>query len=217
MLSLLGRFTWFNFFATLASLAVIAFFVFPARSFAQAFIAYKMGDPTAKYQGRMTFNPLVHMDKFGIAVLFLCGLGFVKPVPTNPRNFRNPRRGIILTSLAGPAMGLLMGFLGVAAFRIAVLFMHDMYAIASLQYLLVNSFALLNIELAILTLLPIPFFDGYQILSLFLPGKWLYWVESNSMMISMFVLILLVSGVIWRPLSWLSVQIVNGMLAMVGF
>lgn len=217
MLYLLGRdFSWFTFLMQLAVLALIAFVVFPARGFAQAYVAYKLGDPTAKYNGRMTMNPLAHIDKFGIVVLFLCGLGFVKPVPINPHNFKNPRRGMILTALAGPVMGLLMGFLGVVAYRIAAIFVTDYIVLQKLFIILVQLFAVLNVQLAILTLLPIPFFDGYQILSMFLPGRWVYWVESNSMMISIFVLILILSGALGYPLSWLTSLVVNGMLLLVG-
>ena len=97
-----GHLDWFTIVANLAVLCVV---VFPARGMAQAFVAYKLGDPTAKYNGRLSMNPLAHMDKYGIVVLFLCGLGFIKPIPINSRNFRNPRRDMILTILAGPVMG----------------------------------------------------------------------------------------------------------------
>ncbi len=217
MLYLLGQeFSWFTFIMQLAVLALIAFVVFPARGFAQAFVAYKLGDPTGKYAGRMTMNPLAHIDKFGIVVLFLCGLGFVKPVPINAHNFKNPRRDLILTALAGPVMGLLMGFLGVAVYRIAALFVTEYVTLYKLFTILITLFARLNIQLAILTLLPIPFFDGYQILAMFLPGRWVYWVESNSMMVSIFVLILIVSGLLNVPLNFLTNLVVNGMLFLVG-
>lgn len=211
-----GNFSLLNFIIELVVLALIAFVVFPARGFAQAFVAYKLGDPTAKYNGRMTMNPLAHIDKFGIIVLFLCGLGFVKPVPINPRNFRNPRRDIILTMLAGPVMGLLMGVLGVALYRIAALFATDLATIYKLQFIFIQLFAGLNIQLAILTLLPLPFFDGYQILSMFLPPKWTYYIEQNSMMVSIFVLVLIVSGALNVPLSFLSNLVLSGILAMFG-
>lgn len=218
MLQLLfsGDFSLLNFIIELVVLALIAFVVFPARGFAQAFVAYKLGDPTAKYNGRMTMNPLAHIDKFGIIVLFLCGLGFVKPVPINPRNFRNPRRDIILTMLAGPVMGLLMGVLGVALYRIAALFATDLATIYKLQFIFIQLFAGLNIQLAILTLLPLPFFDGYQILSMFLPPKWTYYIEQNSMMVSIFVLVLIVSGALNIPLSFLSNLVLSGIMAMFG-
>lgn len=106
-----GHLDWFTIVANLAVLCVVAFVVFPARGMAQAFVAYNLGDPTAKYNGRLSMNPLAHMDKYGIVVLFLCGLGFIKPIPINSRNFRNPRRDMILTILAGPVMGLLVGML----------------------------------------------------------------------------------------------------------
>ena len=127
-----GHLDWFTIVANLAVLCVVAFVVFPARGMAQAFVAYKLGDPTAKYNGRLSMNPLAHMDKYGIVVLFLCGLGFIKPIPINSRNFRNPRRDMILTILAGPVMGLLVGMLGVALYRVGLLFVTSAASVSKL-------------------------------------------------------------------------------------
>lgn len=199
-----GQLDWFTIVANLAVLCVVAFVVFPARGMAQAFVAYKLGDPTAKYNGRLTMNPLAHMDKYGIVVLFLCGLGFIKPIPINSRNFRNPRRDMILTILAGPVMGLLVGMLGVALYRVGLLFVTSAASVSKLWLILEYMFAETNVRLAVLMLLPLPFFDGYQILSFFLPPKWVYFIEQNGMMISLVVLVLLVSGALSVPLDAIS-------------
>jgi Zn-dependent proteases len=199
-----GHLDWFTIVANLAVLCVVAFVVFPARGMAQAFVAYKLGDPTAKYNGRLSMNPLAHMDKYGIVVLFLCGLGFIKPIPINSRNFRNPRRDMILTILAGPVMGLLVGMLGVALYRVGLLFVTSAASVSKLWLILEYMFAETNVRLAVLMLLPLPFFDGYQILSFFLPPKWVYFIEQNGMIISLVVLVLLVSGALSVPLDAIS-------------
>lgn len=211
-----GQVTLLGIVMELAVLTLIGFVVFPARGYAQAYIAYKLGDPTAKYNGRLTMNPLRHIDKFGLIVLYVCGLGFIKPVPINYRNFRYPRRDTILCSLAGPAMGLLMGLLGVGVFRILSLFVVDIRAISILYVMFVELFAYYNIALAILTLLPIPFFDGYTILSFFLPPKWVFFIEQNATMVSFVVLVLILSGALNIPLSFLSNLVLRGFLFIFG-
>lgn len=211
-----GSFSLVDFIIQLAVLGFIAFVVFPARGCAQALVAYKLGDPTAKYSGRLTMTPLAHIDKFGVIVLFVSGLGFIKPVPLNPRNFRSPRRGVILTALAGPAMGFLMGLLGVGIFRITTFFVTDYATFYKLADIFVTYFAGINIQLAILTLLPIPFFDGYTVLSFFLPPKWVYFIEQNSMMVSLIVLVLIVSGALGTPIALLSNLVLRGFLFLFG-
>ena len=79
--------------------------------FAHGFAAYKMGDNTAKYNGRLSLNPLDHLDPLGTICLFLCGFGWAKPVPINPYNFRNRRLGIVVVSLAGPVMNFFIALI----------------------------------------------------------------------------------------------------------
>lgn len=212
-----GQYDLLTLLIVLAIYMVIAFVVFPARGFAQAYIANQLGDPTARLAGRMTMNPRAHIDLFGTIVLFLCGIGFVKPIPMNPRNFRKPRTGIIFTALAGPVMGVLMGAVGIAFYRICLLFVKDYQTVSFLYLILVQIFALTNIQLAVFTLLPLPFLDGYTILSLFLPAKWVYFIQSNSMYATLLVLILIFSGAIDYPVSFLSNLILNGIGFLFGF
>ena len=212
-----GQFDLFTLLIMVTIYMVIAFVVFPARGFAQAYIANQLGDPTARFSGRMTMNPRAHIDLFGTIILFVCGIGFVKPVPMNPHNFRKPRTGIILTALAGPVMGVLMGAIGIAIYRICLMFIKDYQLLSFLQLTLVQIFALTNIRLAVFTLLPLPFLDGYTILSLFLPPRWVYFIQSNSMYATLLVLILIFSGAVDYPVSFLSNLILNGIGFLFGF
>jgi len=78
--------------------------------FSHGWMAYKLGDPTAKLAGRLTMNPLVHLDPFGTLMIFLVRFGWAKPVPVNPRYFKEPKRDMLLVSVAGPGANMLLAF-----------------------------------------------------------------------------------------------------------
>ena len=82
------------------------------------YIANKLGDPTAKIYGRLTMNPLSHLDPIGTISMMLFGIGWAKPVPVNPMNFRNPKKGMAITGLAGPVSNLILAFTSLLSFRI---------------------------------------------------------------------------------------------------
>ena len=105
----------------LATVAVI-FLILPLYEYAHGLIAYKLGDPTAKQSGRLTLNPLASIDKVGTLGLLLFGIGWAKPVPVNPRYFRNPKRDMALTALAGPVSNILAGFVGTVVYYFLLYF-----------------------------------------------------------------------------------------------
>lgn len=147
---------------------------------AHAYVANRCGDTTAKMLGRLSLNPLRHIDPVGtILIPIVMGLlthfnfviGYAKPVPINWNQLRNPRRDMILVSLAGPFANLLMAFLWAACFKIAAL-MHPESSMAAL-FLLVTARAgmIINLVLAALNLLPIPPLDGSRVVSSLLPPR----------------------------------------------
>ena len=125
---------------------------------AHGWVAYRMGDPTARSLGRLSLNPLKHLDPIGTLLLFLFGFGWAKPVPIDVRNFRAPRKGFILVSAAGIAANILLAF-------VALLLLDLLYPLGSerLNYFL-SALALVNITLAAFNLIPIPPLDGSKIL-----------------------------------------------------
>ena len=98
----------------------VIFCVMPIHEFAHAFVAYKLGDDTARLSGRLTLNPLAHIDLVGALMIFLVGFGYAKPVPVNPRNFKNPKGGMAATALAGPISNLIMAFIFLLPRRVAL-------------------------------------------------------------------------------------------------
>ena len=138
---------------------------------AHGFIAYKLGDPTAKYLGRLSLNPLRHIDIVGALCMMLCGFGWAKPVPVDMRQFKNPKVGMALCAIAGPLTNLILGFLG------AFLYWGMILIFPSIAYnwyvmSLLSTFGILNIYLAIFNLIPLPPFDGSRIATAFLSDKY---------------------------------------------
>jgi len=138
--------------------------------YAHAYVANRLGDPTAKLMGRLTLNPLVHLDLLGTAMLFIAHIGWAKPVPVNPINFRNPKRDLLWVSLAGPAANLLLAFL----FGIALRIIGKGYLVGDMGVVLKMIWygMYINIILAVFNLFPIPPLDGSKILMGIIPDKY---------------------------------------------
>ena len=156
--------------------------------FSHAWVAYKLGDPTAKAEGRLTFNPLAHLDPLGTIMLILFRFGWGKPVPINEYNFKNPVVGTALSSIAGPTSNLLLALLTTAIFHIFT--PTNIFLNAFLLY-----FILINIVLMIFNLLPIPPLDGHKVIRALLPKSLRYgWesLESYSPYILIFTLFIIV-------------------------
>jgi Zn-dependent protease len=129
---------------------------------AHGWVAYRMGDPTAKWAGRLTLNPLKHLDPIGTLMLFLAGFGWARPVPVNFNNISDRRKGLIFVSSAGIIANILFAFLAFLFIRLFSTSFSGMTLI--LIYKVCQSVALINITLAALNLIPIPPLDGSKIL-----------------------------------------------------
>ncbi|WP_449240756.1 site-2 protease family protein [Desulfoscipio gibsoniae] len=165
--------------------------------FAHGWMADRLGDHTARHQGRLTLNPLAHIDPVGFLMLILFKFGWAKPVPVNPYNLRgDPARGMLLVSLAGPAANLVMALaasilLGVGLLRL-VPFAEYVYYIL---YLILQ----INVILAFFNLIPVPPLDGSKILAGLFPRQshFIYGMETYGTII---LLILLFTGVLGKVL-----------------
>lgn len=211
-----GMISFVELLAMLFSYAVLVFVMTPVHELAHAFVAYKLGDNTAKQSGRLTFDPLAHFDPFGTTMLVLFGVGFARPVPVNPYNFRNPKKGMALTALAGPVSNLLMAIVSVGVFRLCTFFVTNATALTVLYVILINVFARVNIGLAVFNLLPIPPLDGSKIFGYFMPDRWIHTMERYSQQISMILMLLLFVGVLDVPLAFLQELFCNLIGALFG-
>lgn len=135
--------------------------------FSHAWMANYLGDPTAKYHGRVSLNPLKHLDVFGTIMLFLVGLGWGKPVPVNPNNLKSPKRDSSLVSLAGPASNILVAILVAIPYKYLVMNGGAEWVVRLLQAVFD-----LNLLLAIFNLLPLPPLDGSKIIGVLVPRRY---------------------------------------------
>lgn len=192
-----------------SALAVI-FLTMPVHEAAHAWAATKLGDPTPRYQGRLSLNPFNHIDYFGSLCILLFGFGWAKPVQVNPRNFDNPKMGMAITAFAGPLSNLIVAF--ITAFIFAPLYK---FAILEQSHILLYIamfffyIAQINVSLAVFNLLPVPPLDGSRLLGIVLPDRIYYKIMQYERYIYYAVLILIFVGAFDLPLSFLSGKIMN--------
>lgn len=215
-------------------LAIILAVSIGLHEYAHAYVSYRLGDPTPKLQGRLTPNPLKHIDPIGFLMIFLIHFWWGKPVQINPMYYKNQRVGEVMVALAGPATNLVLAFFG-----ILLLIIYNKIWLIDLSNLLQiidflqrwywnipgdifaifrGKFVLLNIGLALFNLLPIPPLDGFRLVKM-ISWKVGEFVEKYTMYISIFFLILILwlgSGIIWNFLSTVSTAIFNVLFMILG-
>ena len=168
--------------------------------YAHARVAVAFGDPTPRIMGRLTLNPVAHLDPLGLIMLWIFQFGWAKPVPINPNNFVNRKAGMIWVSLAGPLANILVAFTVAVLFSLLVkldLLTGVMAKIAYITYMY-------NIMFAIFNLIPLPPLDGSRVLSVLLPGRqaeWFEQIEPYAPFILMGLIYLGVIGIIMNPLE----------------
>jgi Zn-dependent proteases len=172
---------------------------FSIHEFAHACTAKRFGDSTAEKEGRISLNPLVHIDFIGLLLFFFGGFGWAKPVPVNPLNFKNRKRDDLLVSLAGP----FANFLTLAAFAIIVKLIYifypslfDMPVYGNVVYDILTYFIWVNITMTIFNLLPIPPLDGSHILFDLLPDKCQAYQETFFKIGGILLIILVITDIL---------------------
>ncbi|MBQ9780353.1 MAG: site-2 protease family protein [Clostridia bacterium] len=211
---------------------------FSVHETAHGYTAYRLGDPTARSLGRLTLNPIKHIDPFGFICMMIFHVGWAKPVPVNARYFKNPKRDMALTGAAGPLSNLALAIIHLVILRIVMLFLTDacydeavtfvlstgqtvykgslIFTIYSLIVYLLYLGIVMNISLAIFNLIPVPPFDGSRIFYAVLPQK-LYWgVMKYERIIMMVMLVLFFFGFLETPLAWIFNKVTNGLFFVSG-
>ena len=187
---------------------------------AHGWAALKCGDRTAYNLGRLTLNPLKHLDPIGAVCMLVFGYGWAKPVPINTRNFRNHKRGMALTALAGPAANLLIGIIG----ALFAGFVNALYAylyitkasplllnIATYSWNLFYLTALYNFLLMAFNMIPVPPFDGSRVALTFLPTDTYFRIMryEQQIMIGILIAMMLLSRFGFSPFSWIANQLTD--------
>ncbi len=184
---------------------IVLLTAFPVHECAHALAAHWLGDDTAKNQGRISLNPLRHLDLFGTVFMLLAGFGWAKPVPINANNFKNRKVGMAVSSLAGPLSNVLMSYVSIVICKILT------YSSYGNSY--VNALAdvfwyatILNLGLAVFNLLPVPPLDGSRIFNLVLPEKLYFKVMKYENIIFGILFLSIWLGFLEKPLYFLQQQ-----------
>ena len=145
---------------------VAVIFVFAPHEFAHAYVAYQCGDPTAKMRGRMTLNPIKHLDVYGFVLCILAGFGWAKPVPIDPYNFKNYRRGLFLTSIAGVVTNYIIAFIVYPLYLLVIFYLPADGALLYLKdflYQTTLNIYVFSLGVFIFNLLPLNPLDGFRV------------------------------------------------------
>jgi|UniRef100_A0A7C3UWJ7 Zn-dependent protease len=162
--------------------------------YAHGFVALKLGDPTAKFSGRLTLNPLKHIDPLGLISAILFRIGWAKPVPIDPFNFSDRKKGLLLVSLSGPGANLFLAFLSGILARLTINF-------SSFLYQLFHFSVIYNLIFAFFNLIPIPPLDGSKVLSYILPEEAaFYYMELERYGFYFIFLIIIISNLLGIPI-----------------
>ena len=191
--------------------ALCVFLSLSVHEFAHGLAAYKMGDDTASLSGRLSLNPLRHLDPIGALCLFFFGFGWARPVPVNPMRFKKKKAGMVITSLAGPFSNFILAFVSVFFMRL-LKFAPEQGIFGQIAYLLgilTLNLAVMNISLGLFNLIPVPPLDGSKVLNAVLPAR-IYFKIMEYERYGFIVLILLINiPIVERLLNFCVIFIYN--------
>ncbi len=185
---------------------IVALIALPIHECAHGYAAYRMGDYTAKREGRLTLNPLAHFDIFGTIAMILFGFGWAKPVPINPLNFENPKKGMMISSLAGPMSNIGLAFISMVLYKLSYIpeYMGISGAFLSTVQMFLLYMITINITLGVFNLIPIPPLDGSRIATYFLPQRFYFKIMQYENLIFLGLIIALWFGVLDGPINFVS-------------
>lgn len=203
----------FNDLASLPYLGVALLAAVTVHEYAHAYVADRLGDPTPRSHGRLTLNPLAHLDLVGSLLILLVGIGWAKPVPINPTNFTSWRRDTIIVAAAGPLANVTLLFVLGVPYKVGLLEIGGLAAALPLSRLLLVAIQI-NAMLAVFNLIPIPPLDGSKILMGLLPPEaavsYARLQPYGTLILILLVFTRLFSALLLGPMQWLASQATGG-------
>lgn len=181
--------------------------IVPIHECAHAWMAAKLGDASARYQGRLTLNPMSHLDLWGTIAFLLVGFGWGKPVPVYSSNLRHPKRDMMLVALAGPASNVLLALLLTIVWKLLNLLLSSMGLLSPVTVIILwilDMLANTSVYWAVFNLLPVPPLDGSRLLEYVLPAKYYWRIMQYQQYIYIGVIILMFTGILSIPISFIS-------------
>ena len=201
----------------------IVFLTLAVHETAHGYVAYKLGDPTAKSLGRLTLNPFKHFEPIGFLMMLIVGYGWAKPVPINTRYFKNPKRDMAICAAAGPLSNLLLAVLFAGLYKVFdLVIVHvpitsmQVYNIILLTELFFYTAISINVTFAVFNLIPIPPFDGSRIILTFLPSELYFKLQRYERYIMIGFFVLLLTNVLDPVLNFAFDSITNLILRLFG-
>ncbi len=197
--------------------APVILFALTIHEYCHALVAYRLGDDTASLQGRLTLNPLMHLDPIGTIMMFIAGFGWAKPVPVNPLNFKDPKKGMLLVAIAGPISNLITAI--IAGLFLKIILSDPSFSLETnsgafntlVLILILN--VIFGIVLAVFNMIPIPPLDGSRVLYAYLPDKYAdkyALLEQYGMFFLIFIF--LFAGSYFRAFLWYPISILTELI-----
>lgn len=182
---------------------------------AHGWVSIKLGDPTPRLQGRMTLNPLAHLDPIGALLMLFTGFGWAKPVEINPRYYKNPKKGMALTALAGPVTNFLLAVVAMLIYGVIFAIYVKTGAFAGSMDIIgvvLSQFVTLNLSFMVFNFIPIPPLDGSRVLGVFLSNRAYFKLQQYERYSFILIIVLSASGAFDRIIGTGVGFVFNGML-----